>query len=830
MDTPSGNSRLESLTAKLVSTALSLERLSDICKMLQPIVEGFEARLGLLWEIAPNAPVKESLPKEGTEASESLFLRAQWPLGDKIPCRLRLPLNSVTSEVARKQVRRNIDDISDDPAIYQAAFLEELKLQTMCSVPVKFRDGNVGVLNVFRDIPKPLNEQEQSELEALARLFPPLYQTVRHEAAFNLLQRTNAILYDAEYKNGSSVPSSNKVRQTLKRICHEVSETLRCLETSIFLGDRLEKLENGDTVSGPVSIDLMATTFPEVESFQRLSYHKGDQGQTAWVFTHGESLHIFDLEDAEQETAAMRNRDPNFAVLKNPAMLNAFYQYFRFADDREAPPFSFIATPIISGGRVLGVLRCRGSLVPPYQLAERELHLLELVAEQIGLYWSNWLSRQELDRENHSLRQLVSGVNTLNRAVYVQLTTNQLDLALLYNQTLEIVSRVIARETVSDIRLFDEEKKELYFAHFRGYEWDRGSEDEIKERRSRRFPLEWARDRSVGAYVFHTRQVREVPDVRNDRAYSPTFPEARHVIVAPIHIGDKFYGVLDVHGMEEHSFHKHIHSIIELLGLQLGLYSYLAENMERLRKTQKNLDVVAKTNMQIFEDMKHQLRSPLIQANARLSSIGMDTLEEPSLRMTLQAIRGLVRKTQRVAFNMSLFESLESEKSLEVKKSPLRYDDLIKLLVEAAADQERTVTPSSGIQFFVERHGFSILQVLNVQVDRELLEQAVRNIFDNAAKYSYEQTTVRIYGGVTGTGRFHLSVLNKGIPIEPDQVKSCIERGWRGEIAAATTGEGSGIGLWIVENIMQAHGGDLVISPQRGNLTEVRLIFPAKRN
>ena len=111
--------------------------------------------------------------------------------------------------------------------------------------------------------------------------------------------------------------------------------------------------------------------------------------------------------------------------------------------------------------------------------------------------------------------------------------------------------------------------------------------------------------------------------------------------------------------------------------------------------------------------------------------------------------------------------------------------------------------------------------------DADLLEQAVSNILDNASKYSHSNTAVRIFGGVTNKGQFHITVTNYGIRIAPHEARECVRREWRSDAARLMTQEGSGIGLWVVDKIMQAHGGQLVIQPTTSdNLTEVKLIFP----
>ena len=103
------------------------------------------------------------------------------------------------------------------------------------------------------------------------------------------------------------------------------------------------------------------------------------------------------------------------------------------------------------------------------------------------------------------------------------------------------------------------------------------------------------------------------------------------------------------------------------------------------------------------------------------------------------------------------------------------------------------------------------------------------NVLDNAFKYSSRNTKVRISGELSGTGRFYILVSNHGTRLHATEVQRCTERGWRSELAKLTTGEGAGIGLWIVNNIMTAHKGDLEISPTVGGRTEVKLIFPRSK-
>jgi CheY-like chemotaxis protein len=98
---------------------------------------------------------------------------------------------------------------------------------------------------------------------------------------------------------------------------------------------------------------------------------------------------------------------------------------------------------------------------------------------------------------------------------------------------------------------------------------------------------------------------------------------------------------------------------------------------------------------------------------------------------------------------------------------------------------------------------------------------------DNAAKYSYDRSTVRVGAGIQARGsEYFIAFANEGFEVRPEEIAKLKERGYRSDRAVWATGEGSGIGLWIVDEIMKAHGGRLLIIPTQNRITEVRLVFP----
>jgi len=113
-------------------------------------------------------------------------------------------------------------------------------------------------------------------------------------------------------------------------------------------------------------------------------------------------------------------------------------------------------------------------------------------------------------------------------------------------------------------------------------------------------------------------------------------------------------------------------------------------------------------------------------------------------------------------------------------------------------------------------------ETLTVDADRELLELALRQLLDNALKYSPPTSTIEIHA--RGNGTVEIIVGNSGSTIPEREQARVIERFYRG--AKARSIPGTGMGLAIVQQIARAHGGTLTISSSPDAGTAFTLSLP----
>jgi K+-sensing histidine kinase KdpD len=429
---------------------------------------------------------------------------------------------------------------------------------------------------------------------------------------------------------------------------------------------------------------------------------------------------------------------------------------------------------------------------------------------------------------------LIESVKRLNQFVHSELSKESPQELQIFAEALRVARSVIRGAEIMDVRLLDDKTNELYFAETYGRGWNQGDEHEIELRRLRRFPVA-GEVRSAGAHVFLTKRPYVVYG-SSDPYYSETFPNTNGMIIAPIGVEEETYGVLDIRATGA-AFPRNAETMAELIGQQLGLYHYLARTIghvrraeSELKKNVQDLEALRRQQAQAFQDLEHQLKSPITQAYARVQALFRETTNE-RLRSEIGKIRGLCGKAKRVAMSTGLFARLARGELTPTKPRPLSGEDIVKLAIEAADDNQVLIDPERGISFHVDRFTFHMPRNMTIKADSDLIQWALNALLDNAAKYTYPRTQVHIQAGMTGTERFHITIANKGLPIRPNEVRECVIRGWRGGRAQAATGEGSGIGLWIVDNIMKAHGGNLIIVPTTfAGVTEVKLVFPTSKD
>jgi two-component system sensor histidine kinase TctE len=227
------------------------------------------------------------------------------------------------------------------------------------------------------------------------------------------------------------------------------------------------------------------------------------------------------------------------------------------------------------------------------------------------------------------------------------------------------------------------------------------------------------------------------------------------------------------------------------------LMTALNDFISRLRGALKQTEI-------FITEAAHHIRTPL----ATVKSEGELALRKARTPENRAHLRNIVRSVEQA--NRSATQLLDHAMVLYRMEQPERRT--VRLL-QCVNDMVCSFAPSAELRDIEIIVDSDISQELELYLDQTLLETALRNLLDNALKYSTAETTVSISLNATSDS-CRISVRNRPatmVGIDPELMMKRFSRG-----ANATDVVGSGLGLAIVREVMMALGGTLEIEFEKG--------------
>jgi signal transduction histidine kinase len=234
------------------------------------------------------------------------------------------------------------------------------------------------------------------------------------------------------------------------------------------------------------------------------------------------------------------------------------------------------------------------------------------------------------------------------------------------------------------------------------------------------------------------------------------------------------------------------------------------------RAIRKEMEV-AKLQANFVSAVSHEFRSPLtsIRQLAELLAEGRATNDRRQVYYDT-----LVRETSRL---QRLVETLLDFGRMEAGARRYQFQTL------EAGDLAREVTAEfepqiAGSGRYIEMNG--PLGQCAIQADREALAVALRNLIDNALKYSPQRAAVRVEWG-RENGCVAIRVRDQGHGIRVSEQKMIFQKFVRGSAAAAGQVKGTGVGLTIACQIAAAHRGEISVISELGRGSTFTLLLPS---
>jgi signal transduction histidine kinase len=220
---------------------------------------------------------------------------------------------------------------------------------------------------------------------------------------------------------------------------------------------------------------------------------------------------------------------------------------------------------------------------------------------------------------------------------------------------------------------------------------------------------------------------------------------------------------------------------------------------------------------QAMQFVTHEMRTPLSAIQGSSELMTRYALNEEKRKQIAQLIN---TESKRLARMVEVFLSVErlSAGQMELKREPIG----VRAMVELCVERVRPLAERKHIAVVIEPVG----EDLYLSGDRELMEYACYNLLTNAVKYSPQRTEVTV-SARRSEGIVGIAVKDQGIGMDQKEVRQIFQKFYRTRKAEESGEAGSGIGLSIVQQIVEQHDGRIEVTSQPGAGSCFTVVLPA---
>ncbi len=248
--------------------------------------------------------------------------------------------------------------------------------------------------------------------------------------------------------------------------------------------------------------------------------------------------------------------------------------------------------------------------------------------------------------------------------------------------------------------------------------------------------------------------------------------------------------------------------------LEQEMYPELQPLLERIEQSNKEKEAMAAMRREFSANVSHELKTPLtsISGYAEIMKDGLVRPEDMQhfLEKIYQEASRLITLVEDIIKLSRLDEGRVELEKEEVDLYELSREIISRLAPQAAKNQVRLELTGESVKYT----GI-----------RQILDEMIYNITENAIKYNNPGGKVSVWAGNTLQGK-KVVVTDDGIGIPEDQIDRIFERFYRVDKSHSKERGGTGLGLSIVKHGVMLHHGEVHVESKLGEGTRIELVFP----
>ncbi|MBE0521235.1 MAG: GAF domain-containing protein [Candidatus Methanoperedenaceae archaeon] len=263
-----------------------------------------------------------------------------------------------------------------------------------------------------------------------------------------------------------------------------------------------------------------------------------------------------------------------------------------------------------------------------------------------------------------------------------------------------------------------------------------------------------------------------------------------------------------------------IGNIIGIAAENARLYEESTKNLKKLELAYEELKTLDKMKDEFISNVSHELKTPLIS----IKGYGELLNDEKQGKLSSEqkkSLEAIIRNADRLTrlINSILFISKMQFGKIEFQLKTLDVDEIISVCV----DDMKGMMDKKKISFEKDIHVIS-----KIVGDKDRFIEIITNLLDNAIKFTPEGGNISIKA--RDKEEFvHIIVSDNGIGIPSDIIPKLFTRFYQVDASTARKYMGTGLGLYITRNIIEAFKGKIWIESEVGKGTDVHLLIPAAK-
>jgi signal transduction histidine kinase len=282
-------------------------------------------------------------------------------------------------------------------------------------------------------------------------------------------------------------------------------------------------------------------------------------------------------------------------------------------------------------------------------------------------------------------------------------------------------------------------------------------------------------------------------------------------MIVPLIIKEEVLGALSINDRQSNAFGQAEGRLLTIAAAQISsaientrLYDNLEQRAVELESALKEVEDANRLKSEFVQNVSHELRTPLTFIKAYV-----ELILEGSLGRIPRAVRNKLQVISQKADAITrLVEDIVSLESIEagmLRLESIRIHELITRAQELAS--------ASAAEQSIEIVSNSEPDLPKVRVDVDRIGQVFDNLIGNALKFSPAGSEINITAELDD-GKVKFSVQDYGIGIPPDKLDRVFERFYQVDGSTTRRHGGAGLGLTIVKQIIEAHGGRITVESE----------------